>query len=102
MSTELGFQIWFNFSRRDNPAGIAAMGKGEGTISHSTWYLGSAHDFVGAGLRLPGAGGWRAGLSFNRLSSGDIESRNADRSRGSGYTAYDQAVSLAVARQYGA
>jgi hypothetical protein len=85
-----------------NPAGIAAMGKGEGTISHSTWYLGSAHDFVGAGLKLPGASGWRAGLSFNRLSSGDIESRNADRSRGGGYTAYDQAVSLGLARQYGA
>ncbi len=84
-----------------NPAGIVSIGKGEGSISHSAWYMGSAHDFVGAGLTLPGDGGWRAGLSFNRLSSGDIETRNADRSRGGGYTAYDQAVSLALARRYG-
>ncbi|MBI4802552.1 MAG: hypothetical protein HY796_08520 [Elusimicrobia bacterium] len=33
-----------------NPAGIASMGKGEAALSHSAWYLGSAHDFVGVGM----------------------------------------------------
>ena len=85
-----------------NPAGIVSIGRGEGSISHSAWYLGSAHDFVGAGFALPGAEGWRAGLSLNRLSSGSMEGRSADRSRSGGYSAYDQAVSLALARRYGA
>ena len=85
-----------------NPAGMVSIGKGEGTISHSAWYLGSAHDFVGAGFTVPGSGGWRAGVSFNRLSSGSMEGRGANRTRTGGYSAYDQAVGLALARQYGA
>lgn len=84
-----------------NPAGIASIGKGEAALSHSAWYLGSAHDFVGAGFALPGASGWKMGLSFTRLSSGDIEGRTATRSKTGGYSAYDQAASLALARQYG-
>ena len=84
-----------------NPAGIVSIGRGEGSISHSSWYLGSAHDFVGAGLTLPGSG-WRAGVSFNRLSSGSMEGRSMGRTRTGGYSAYDQAVSVALAKQYGA
>jgi len=85
-----------------NPAGLAAMAKGEAALSHSAWYLGSSHDFAGAGFTLPGSQGWKMGLSFTRLSSGDIEGRSANRGRSGGYAAYDQAAGLALARQYGA
>ncbi|MBU2574033.1 MAG: PorV/PorQ family protein, partial [Elusimicrobia bacterium] len=84
-----------------NPAGIASIGKGEAALSHSAWYLGSAHDFMGAGFALPGSAGWKMGLSFTRLSSGSMEGRTASRSKAGGYSAYDQAASLALARQYG-
>ena len=84
-----------------NPAGIATIGKGEAALSHSALYLGTVHDFVGAGFSMPGSAGWKMGLSFARLSSGSMEGRTASRSRSGGYSAYDQAASLAVARQYG-
>ena len=84
-----------------NPAGIATIGKAEAALSHSAWYLGSMHDFAGAGFSLPGSQGWRMGLSFTRLSSGDMDGRSADRGRSGGYSAYDQAAALAFARQFG-
>jgi len=84
-----------------NPAGLASMVKGEAALSHSAWYLGSSHDFAGAGFTLPGSQGWKMGLSFTRLSSGDIEGRSASRGRSGGYAAYDQAAGLALARNYG-
>lgn len=85
-----------------NPAGLASMAKGEAAISHSAWYMGASHDYAGAGMALPGSKGWKLGLSFTRLSSGDIEGRSASRDRQGGYAAYDQAGALALARQYGA
>ena len=96
-----------------NPAGIVSIGKGEAALSHSAWYLGSVHDFVGAGMVLGreagigsggaglGAGRVVIGLSFTRLSSGSLEGRTAERSKTGGYSAYDQAASLALAKQYG-
>jgi hypothetical protein len=84
-----------------NPAGLVSMKRGELALSHSAWYLGSTHDFVGAGFALPGAQGWKMGLSFTRLSSGEIDGRSASRGRAGGYSAYDQAAGLALARQYG-
>lgn len=84
-----------------NPAGLASLNKGEAVLSHSAWYLGSAHDFVGAGFALPGTAGWKMGLSLARLSSGSMEGRTASRSKTGGYSAYDQAVSLGLARKYG-
>jgi hypothetical protein len=78
------------------------MAKGEAALSYSAWYLGSSHDFAGAGFTLPGSQGWKMGLSFTRLSSGELEGRSANRGRSGGYTAYDQAAGLALARQYGA
>jgi len=83
-----------------NPAGLASMNRGEAALSHSVWYLGSMHDFVGAGFGM--AKGWKLGLSFTRLSAGDMEGRTADRSKSGGYSAYDQAAGLAVAKQFGA
>lgn len=85
-----------------NPAGLASLARGEAALSHSSWYLGSAHDYAGAGFALPGSQGWKLGLSFARLSSGDMEGRTASRGRSGGYTAYDQAAALALARRYGA
>lgn len=82
-----------------NPAGLAFMAKGEAALSHSAWYLGSMHDFVGAGFGM--AKGWKLGLSFTRLSAGDMEGRTADRGKSGGYSAYDQAAGLAVAKQFG-
>ena len=84
-----------------NPAGLASMNRGEAALSHSAWYLGAVHDFAGAGFALPGSAGWKMGLSFARLSSGSMEGRTASRSRTGGYSAYDQAASLALAKQYG-
>lgn len=84
-----------------NPAGLVSVSKGEAALSHSALYLGTVHDFVGAGFALPGSPGWKMGLSFARLSSGSMEGRTASRSRSGGYSAYDQAASLALAKQYG-
>lgn len=84
-----------------NPAGLASLKHGEAALSHSSLYLGTAHDFAGAGFALPGSAGWKVGLSFARLSSGSMEGRTAARSRTGGYSAYDQAATLAIARQYG-
>ena len=84
-----------------NPAGLASIQRGEVAISHSAWYLGSAHDFVGAGVALPGKAGAKLGLGFTRLSSGSMEGRTTARTRTGGYTAYDQAASLTLAGRYG-
>ncbi len=84
-----------------NPAGLSSMSKGEAALSHSALYLGTVHDFIGAGFALPGSSKWKMGLSFARLSSGSMEGRTASRSRSGGYSAYDQAASLALAKQYG-
>jgi len=83
-----------------NPAGLVSMSRGEAALSHSAWYLGSMHDFVGAGFGM--AKGWKLGLGFTRLSAGDMEGRTADRGKSGGYSAYDQAAGLAVAKQFGA
>lgn len=85
-----------------NPAGLSSLAKGEAAISRSAWYMGASHNYAGAGLALPGNKGWKLGLSFTRLSSGDIEGRSASRDRQGGYITYDQASTLALARQYGA
>lgn len=84
-----------------NPAGLASIKHGEAALSHSAWFLGSAHDFAGAGFTLPGSAGWKMGLSFARLSSGEMEGRTASRSRTGGYSAYDQAATLGIAKQHG-
>ena len=84
-----------------NPAGLASLKHGEAVLSHSALYLGTAHDFAGAGFSMPGSAGWKMGLSIARLSSGSMEGRSASRSRTGGYSAYDQAATLAIARQYG-
>ena len=85
-----------------NPAGIVSMDRGEAALSHSAWYLGSSHDFAGAGFALPGNGGWKLGLSYTRLSSGEIEGRSASRGLSGGFEAYDQSAGVALARRYGA
>lgn len=84
-----------------NPAGLASIKRSEAALSHSALYLGTVYDFAGAGFTLPGSAGWKMGLSFARLSSGSVEGRTSSRSRTGGYSAYDQAASLAIARQYG-
>jgi len=84
-----------------NPAGLASLKHGEAALSHSALYLGTAHDFAGAGFALPGSAGWKMGLSFARLSSGSMEGRAASRVRTGGYSAYDQAATLALAKQHG-
>ena len=84
-----------------NPAGLASIKRGEAALSHSAWYLGTTHDFAGAGFALPGSTGLKLGLSFARLSSGGMEGRAASRARTGGYSAYDQAAGLALAKQYG-
>jgi len=85
-----------------NPAGLASMNKGELALSHSEWYMGSAHDYAGAGMALPGKGHLKLGVSFTRLSNGELEGRSAGRSRTGSYSAYDQAAALALAGKYGA
>ena len=84
-----------------NPAGLASLKHGEAALSHSALYLGTSHDFAGAGFALPGSAGWKMGLSFAKLSSGSMEGRAASRGRTGGYSAYDQAATLALAKQYG-
>ncbi|HBB67598.1 MAG TPA: hypothetical protein DCZ93_09950 [Elusimicrobia bacterium] len=90
-----------------NISGISFAGRPEVGFSHTSWLMDSNHDFVGVALPLKGgnspAGGnrWVAGLGLTRLSNSSTEVRNADRSVGGSFSAYDQSVSVGLARALG-
>ena len=91
-----------------NPAGLANMRGTELALSHTNWFMGSKHDFIGIGMRLGQAEGTRQkaegtafGIGLTRLTQGGIEGRNADRSGSGSYGAYDQSISLAMGKRYG-
>ena len=90
-----------------NPAGLASLKGVELGFSHTNWLLDSKHDFLGLGMPLKTAGGllpagnWVMGLGVTRLTSGSLESRGADRSASGSFNAYDQAISIALARSLG-
>jgi len=91
-----------------NPAGLANMRGTELALSHTNWFMGSKHDFIGVGMRLGQAEGTRQkaegtafGIGLTRLTQGGIEGRNADRSGSGSYGAYDQSISLAMGKRYG-
>jgi len=95
-----------------NTAGLASLTGVELSFSHTNWLLDSRHDFVGFGMPIGGRKassvnreasgmqpeGWMLGLGITRLTTGGLESRTADRSASGGFSAYDQSVSLAVAK----
>jgi hypothetical protein len=74
-----------------NPAGLDSITSPEAAFSHSNWLMDASHDFVGFGLPFKGFG---LGIGLTRLSNGSIDGRSDDRSAGSGYSAYDQAVTV--------
>lgn len=87
-----------------NPAGLAYAEGTELGFSHTRWLLGSNHDFIGLAMPVgkPSAGRHLVmGLGINRLTSGDMEGRTADRGSSGGFEAYDQSVSLSLARRSG-
>jgi hypothetical protein len=84
-----------------NPAGLAAVNGTELGLSHAKWLLDGSYDFVGLAMPVKNTRGLVMGLGISRLSSGDIEGRSADRSASGGFGAYDQSVSLALAKRMG-
>lgn len=90
-----------------NISGISAARRPEVGFSHTSWLMDSNHDFVGVALPLksgsaaPGGNHWVAGLGLTRLSNSSTEVRNADRSVGGSFSAYDQSVSVGLARALG-
>lgn len=90
-----------------NPAGLASLTGVEFGFSHTNWLMDSKHDFISIGMPLKTTGGplpgdkWFVGLALTRLTNGGMESRNADRSAGGGFSAYDQSVSIALAKNMG-
>jgi len=90
-----------------NPAGLASLKSVEFGFSHTNWLLDSKHDFLGLGMPLKTTGGllpagdWVMGLGVTRLTSGSLESRGADRLASGSFNAYDQSISIALARSMG-
>jgi hypothetical protein len=84
-----------------NPAGLAAVNGTELGLSHAKWLLDGSYDFVGLAMPVKNTRGLVMGLGISRLSSGDIEGRSADRSASGGFGAYDQSVSLSLAKKMG-
>ncbi len=84
-----------------NPAGMANMKGVEFAFSHTNWLMGSRHDFIGVGMPVQQKEGWKAGIGVTRLTNNGIEGRESDRSKSGIYTAYDQSVSIALAKSYG-
>ncbi|HBE87983.1 MAG TPA: hypothetical protein DDW67_02455 [Elusimicrobia bacterium] len=87
-----------------NPAGLAAVSGTELGLSHAKWLLDGSYDFVGLAMPVrmkSGPQGLVMGLGITRLSSGEQEGRSADRSASGGFGAYDQSVSLSLAKRMG-
>lgn len=89
-----------------NPAGLAGVDQPELGFSHTTWLLGSNHDFIGVAVPVGGkstADGRQVavGLGFTRLSNGSMEGRATDRGRTGGFEAYDQSIALGAAKNFG-
>lgn len=89
-----------------NPAGLAGVSQTELGFSHTTWLLGSSHDFIGVAVPVGGKSPTNGrqvalGLGFTRLSNGSMEGRAADRGRTGGFEAFDQSIALGAARNFG-
>jgi hypothetical protein len=84
-----------------NPAGLAAVSGTELGLSHAKWLLDGSYDFVGLAMPVKNTRGLVMGLGVSRLSSGEQEGRSADRSASGGFGAYDQSVSLSLAKKMG-
>jgi hypothetical protein len=93
-----------------NLSGLSRTNRVEVGFSHTNWLLDSKHDFIGiaipvkSGVQSVGRqanSGWVAGLGITRLSNSSTEVRNADRSAGGSFNAYDQAVSVGLGRAIG-
>jgi len=87
-----------------NPAGLSSVKGMELGFTHTNWLLDSMHDFVGVAApikSLLGQAGWALGLGVTRLSNSGLETRNADRSAAGGFSAYDQSVSVGLAKAMG-
>lgn len=84
-----------------NPAGMAAMNKGEFAFSHTQWLPGSMHDYLGIAMPVRGGSAWKAGLGVTRLSNSGMDGRSDDRSAAGGYSAYDQSAALGIAAAFG-
>jgi len=83
-----------------NPAGLATVSGVEVGFTHTQWLMDTTHDNISAAMPMGKAGkGLAIGLGVTRLSAGSMESRNADRTTGGNFDAYDQAVSVGLAAE---
>jgi len=74
-----------------NPGGLAQLKKREIGATHTQWLLDSTFDFLG--YAQPTSLG-TFGLGITRLTSGNTDSRDANRQTSGGYTAADTAYTL--------
>lgn len=79
-----------------NPAGITQFDKDEIAFSHSTWFVGLQHDFLGAVYHIDGQNS--VGLSAISLQSDDMPVTTEYAPRGTG--AYFKYGDLAIAATY--
>lgn len=78
-----------------NPGGLALLKKREVGATHTQWLLDSTFDFIG--YAQPTAFG-TFGLGVTRLTSGNTDSRDANRQTTGGYSASDTAYTLGFSR----
>lgn len=85
-----------------NPAGLAGTHSLEVGFSHTDWFLDTSHDHAAAALPTGGIGSLVLGFGITRMNSGAMRARSADRTVGTDFTSYDQAITLGLAKAYGA
>ncbi len=84
-----------------NPAGLASARGVELGFSHTNWIMDSKHDFFGIAMPAGRSAGLVIGLGLVRLSNSGLDGRNDDGSAGGGFSSYDQAVSINMAKTMG-
>lgn len=81
-----------------NPGGLATLSRSELGATHTEWLLGTKFDFIG--FARPTRMG-TFGVGALRLSSGEIEGRDAERNSVGGFTASDSAYTVSFSRMAG-
>ncbi|UCE06700.1 MAG: PorV/PorQ family protein [bacterium] len=81
-----------------NPAGLALLENVNLTTTHTEWFAGLYHDFVGAGIPL---GDFSLGVSMMLLNSDEIEITTLEQPDGTGiyYDATDLSLAVSYARK---
>lgn len=81
-----------------NPAGLVLLGKVNFTTTHTEWFAGLYHDFIGAAIPI---GDDALGFSITSLNTDEIEITTLEQPDGTGiyYDASDLAINISYARK---